>query len=105
MISRGELIQIGGGFRIPEILETSGARIREVGTTNKTSLHDYARAITRETALILKVHHSNFYMGGFVESPLPRRSQRWRAAREVPFVEDLGSGAVNRNAIDCRSGT
>ena len=69
IISRGELIQIGGGFRIPEILESSGARLREVGTTNKTSLDDYARAITRETAMILKVHHSNFYMGGFVESP------------------------------------
>ena len=69
IISRGELIQIGGGFRIPEIVESSGARFREVGTTNKTSLDDYARAVGRETALILKVHRSNFYMGGFVESP------------------------------------
>src|SRR6266436_6416355 len=68
IISRGELIQIGGGFRIPEILEASGARIREVGTTNKTSLTDFSRAITRETALILKVHRSNFFMDGFVES-------------------------------------
>ena len=69
IVSRGELVQIGGGFRIPEILEASGARLREVGTTNKTTVGDYARAIGRDTALILKVHRSNFFMGGFVESP------------------------------------
>ncbi len=68
VISRGELVQIGGGFRIPDILETSGAKLREVGTTNRTSVDDYARAIRRETALILKVHRSNFFMGGFVET-------------------------------------
>jgi len=94
IISRGELIQIGGGFRIPEILESSGARLREVGTTNKTSLHDYARAITRETAMILKVHHSNFYMGGFVESPLTEQIAKLTRQKRIPFVEDLGSGAV-----------
>ena len=71
IISRGELVQIGGGFRIPEILAASGAQLREIGTTNKTSLSDYARAIGRDTALILKVHRSNFFMGGFVESPAP----------------------------------
>src|SRR4029077_17971633 len=69
VISRGELVQIGGGFRIPEILEASGARLREVGTTNRTSLTDFVRAITSETALILKVHRSNFYMDGFVDWP------------------------------------
>src|SRR6185503_413526 len=69
VISRGELVQIGGGFRIPEILEASGARLREIGTTNKTSLQDYSRAIGRQTAMILKVHRSNFFMGGFVEAP------------------------------------
>jgi L-seryl-tRNA(Ser) seleniumtransferase len=94
VISRGELIQIGGGFRIPEILESSGARLREVGTTNKTSLNDYARAITRETALILKVHRSNFYMGGFVESPRTERIAELAQRKRVPFVEDLGSGAI-----------
>ena len=94
IISRGELIQIGGGFRIPEILESSGARLREVGTTNKTSLNDYARAITRETALILKVHRSNFYMGGFVASPHTQEIAKLAQTKRVPFVEDLGSGAI-----------
>jgi len=94
IISRGELIQIGGGFRIPEILESSGARLREVGTTNKTSLADYARAITSETALILKVHRSNFFMGGFVESPPTERIAALARKARVPFAEDLGSGAV-----------
>ena len=94
IISRGELIQIGGGFRIPEILETSGARLREIGTTNKTFLRDYARAINRQTALILKVHRSNFFMGGFVESPLPEEIAALAKKRRIPFIEDLGSGAV-----------
>lgn len=94
VISRGELIQIGGGFRIPEILEVSGARLCEVGTTNKTSLKDYARAITRDTALILKVHRSNFYMSGFVESPRVEEIAELARKQRVPFVEDLGSGAI-----------
>ena len=94
IISRGELIQIGGGFRIPDILETSGARLREVGTTNKTSLQDYARAIGRETALILKVHRSNFFMDGFIESASPEEIAALARKKRVPFVEDLGSGAM-----------
>jgi L-seryl-tRNA(Ser) seleniumtransferase len=94
IISRGELIQIGGGFRIPDILESSGARLREVGTTNKTSLQDYARAIGRETALILKVHHSNFYMEGFVESAPAEAIAALARKKRIPFVEDLGSGAM-----------
>ena len=94
IISRGELIQIGGGFRIPDILESSGARLREVGTTNKTSLRDYARAIGPETALILKVHRSNFFMGGFVESPPAEEIAELARKKRVPFVEDLGSGAM-----------
>jgi L-seryl-tRNA(Ser) seleniumtransferase len=94
IISRGELIQIGGGFRIPDILETSGARLREVGTTNKTSLQDYARAIGRETALILKVHRSNFFMDGFVESAQAEEIAALARKKRVPFVEDLGSGAM-----------
>jgi len=94
IISRGELIQIGGGFRIPEILEASGARLREVGTTNMTSLKDYAKAIGHNTALLLKVHRSNFAMGGFVESPDTAALAGLAREKRLPFVEDLGSGAV-----------
>lgn len=94
IISRGELIQIGGGFRIPEILEASGAKLREVGTTNKTSVNDYARALGRDTALILKVHRSNFFMGGFVESPSTEALAKLARTKRIPCVEDLGSGAI-----------
>jgi len=69
VISRGEMVQIGGGFRIGEIMASAGAELREVGATNKTTLKDYAAAVNSETAFILKVHRSNFFMGGFVESP------------------------------------
>src|SRR5213075_342071 len=95
IISRGELVQIGGGFRIGEILEASGAKLREVGATNKTTLADYARAIGKQTALILKVHRSNFFMSGFVESPSTAELSALARRRRVPFVEDLGSGAMS----------
>ena len=94
VISRGELIQIGGGFRIPEILEASGAKLREVGTTNKTSVEDYVRALGPDAALILKVHRSNFFMGGFVESPSTETLAKLARTKRIPFVEDLGSGAI-----------
>lgn len=94
IISRGELIQIGGGFRIPDILEASGAILREVGTTNKTTLDDYARAFGPGTAMILKVHRSNFFMGGFVESPATEALAKLAHAKRIPLIEDLGSGAI-----------
>jgi len=94
IVSRGELVQIGGGFRIPEILETSGARLREVGTTNRTATADYARAINRSTALILKVHRSNFFMEGFVETPATAELVALGRRRRIPVFEDLGSGAT-----------
>lgn len=96
IISRGELVQIGGGFRIPEILETSGARLKEVGTTNKTTLSDYEKAIGSETALILKVHQSNFAMEGFVESPTRSELSALATDHNVPLIEDLGSGAITQ---------
>jgi L-seryl-tRNA(Ser) seleniumtransferase len=96
VISRGELIQIGGGFRIPDILQAGGATLREIGTTNKTSLDDYAAAIGERTALVLKVHRSNFYMDGFVESPKTEQISELTKKQGVPFVEDLGSGATIR---------
>jgi len=94
VISRGELVQIGGGFRIPDVLESSGARLREVGTTNQTSTADYARAITKETALVLRVHRSNFFIEGFVHSPTTEDIAALAHRKRVPFVEDLGSGAI-----------
>jgi len=94
VISRGELVQIGGGFRIGEIIEAAGAKLREVGATNKTALDDYARAIGPNTAMILKVHRSNFFMSGFVESPSSEEISALAQKKRVPLVEDLGSGAV-----------
>ena len=94
VISRGELVQIGGGFRVPEILEASGAQLREVGTTNRTTLDDYERALGPRTALILRVHRSNFYLGGFEESPDPAALGALARRRRVPLAEDLGSGAL-----------
>ena len=94
IISRGEMVQIGGGFRIGEIIEGSGASLREVGATNKTTLNDYARAIGKNTALILKVHRSNFFMSGFIESPSSTAIAALARKKHIPFVEDLGSGAM-----------
>jgi L-seryl-tRNA(Ser) seleniumtransferase len=92
VISRGELVQIGGGFRIPDILKRSGARLSEVGTTNVTTLADYEKAIDERTALVLKVHKSNFVQGGFTEEvdlkPLVELGKR----KGIPIVNDLGSG-------------
>jgi L-seryl-tRNA(Ser) seleniumtransferase len=94
IISRGELVQIGGGFRIGEILEASGAKLREIGATNKTTLADYANAIGPETAMILKVHRSNFFMSGFVASPSSKEISALARKKRIAFVEDLGSGAM-----------
>ena len=94
IISRGEIVQIGGGFRIGEILTASGAKLREVGATNKTTARDYARAIDKESALILKVHRSNFFMDGFVDSPTTEEIAQIARKRRIPFVVDLGSGAL-----------
>ncbi len=96
VISRGELVQIGGGFRIPDILEASGAKLREVGTTNKTCLGDYVKSITDETAMILRVHRSNFFMDGFVDSPTTEEIAALAHKKRIPFVEDIGSGAIFR---------
>ena len=94
IVSRGELVEIGGGFRIPEILETSGAKLVEVGATNKTHLDDYANAITSQTAMILKVHRSNFYIGGFTDDPSIQDLAELAHQHELPLVEDIGSGAL-----------
>ena len=95
VISRGELVQIGGGFRIPEILLRSGAVLKEVGTTNKTTLQDYRAGLGPDTALILKVHRSNFKMIGFVAEASVRELTSLAREAGVPLIMDLGSGAVS----------
>ena len=91
VVSRGELVEIGGGFRVPEVLAQSGARLVEVGTTNRTRLADYAGAIGPDTALVLKVHTSNYTITGFTESV----EVRALAGLGVPVVADLGSGLLD----------
>ena len=94
IVSRGELIEIGDGFRIPEVLARSGARLVEVGTTNRTRVADYERAIGPETAVILRVHQANFRVVGFTEQPdLGHLAEVARRAG-LPLVDDLGSGAL-----------
>jgi len=94
IVSRGELVEIGGGFRVPEIMEASGATLVEVGATNKTNVGDYEKAITERTAGFLKVHRSNFYLGGFTEEPSTEDLAELAESKGIPFVEDLGSGAM-----------
>ncbi|MCP4632021.1 MAG: L-seryl-tRNA(Sec) selenium transferase [candidate division Zixibacteria bacterium] len=94
LISRGELVQIGGGFKIPEIMAQSGAIMKEVGTTNRTSLNDYKKAVTKNTAMILKVHSSNFIIDGFTESAGFGELVSFAKKKRIPVLIDLGSGVL-----------
>lgn len=94
IVSRGELIEIGGAFRIPDVMEASGAILREVGTTNRTHLRDYAEAINENTALLLKVHPSNYKIVGFTSTPDMPELTKLGAEYGIPTMEDLGSGAL-----------
>ena len=99
IVSRGELVEIGGGFRIPDVMRQSGALVREVGTTNKTRAADYAAVIGDRTALILRVHPSNFRIEGFTERPQLEELVALGRQFDIPVVEDLGSG----NLLDNRA--
>ena len=94
VISRGELVEIGGGFRIPDVMRQSGAMLREVGTTNRTRINDYAASAAAATAILLRVHPSNFRIEGFTERPTLAELTGLSRAIGVPVVEDLGSGCL-----------
>jgi L-seryl-tRNA(Ser) seleniumtransferase len=94
IVSRGELIEIGDGFRIPDIMTRSGATLREVGTTNRTRIEDYRAAITDRTCLLMRVHPSNFHISGFTARPELRELTALGRERGIPVFEDLGSGCV-----------
>ena len=106
IVSRGELVEIGGSFRIPDIMELSGAKLVEVGTTNRTHLHDYERAITENTSMLLKVHPSNFRIEGFTASPERKELARLAHEHGLIFMEDAGSGLmVDGNEINLPANT
>ena len=94
IVSRGELVEIGGSFRIPDVMAKSNAILREVGTTNRTRIADYERAINDQTRLLLRVHRSNFQITGFTEQPSLTELTRLARKRSVPLMEDVGSGAL-----------
>src|SRR5690349_17446800 len=94
IVSRGELIEIGDGFRIPDIMSQSGAVLREIGTTNRTRLEDYREAINEQTRLILRVHPSNFRVSGFTARPELKELAQLGKDRGIPVYEDLGSGCL-----------
>jgi L-seryl-tRNA(Ser) seleniumtransferase len=94
VVSRGELVEIGGSFRVPDVMAKSGAILREVGTTNRTRLADYERAISEKTRLLLRVHRSNFAIIGFTEQPSLEELAALGRRHNVPVMEDLGGGAM-----------
>ena len=100
VVSRGELVEIGGAFRVPDIMEACGAQLKEVGTTNKTHLADYERAINENTRALMKVHTSNYRIVGFTETPSLSSLVELGHANSLPVIEDLGSGClVNLNTF------
>ena len=94
IVSRGELVEIGGSFRVPDVIQQGGAKLREVGTTNRTRARDYADAVSRRTAAILRVHRSNFDIVGFTETPSVADLVEVARAKKVPLLYDEGSGRV-----------
>lgn len=100
LISRGELVQIGGGFKVPEILEAAGAKLVEVGTTNITSVEDYKQKLSKDTAAILRVHQSNFVISGHTKSPSGAELVKLGEGSGIPVIVDLGSGELEGSILE-----
>ena len=92
LISRGELVEIGGSFRIPDVMASAGCSLKEVGTTNRTHLKDFENALGENSALIMRVHTSNYEIRGFTQSVSPQSLSALAQSHGLPFVSDLGSG-------------
>lgn len=105
VVSRGELVQIGGGFRVPDIMESSGVGLSEVGTTNITLVSDYEKAVSPETAVLLKVHQSNFVVQGHTSEVSVKELSQIARAHKLPLVLDLGSGLVTEDKVEALSVT
>ncbi len=95
IVSRGQLVEIGGGYRLPEVFSASGALLKEVGTTNRTYVHDYERAMTEKTAAVMRVHRSNFSQAGFVAEPGLDELVALGRRRNIRVIDDLGSGCIH----------
>lgn len=99
LVSRGEMVEIGDGFRLPALVESAGARLREVGTTNRTTVTDYAEALTGRTGALLKVHPSNFRVAGFTSAPTVGELAALAREHDIPLVVDIGSGLLAPDAL------
>ena len=92
IISRGQLVEIGGGFRLPDVFRSAGVQLKEIGTTNRTYVADYESAVTDQTAAVMRVHHSNYQINGFATEPMIADLVQMKRSKKIAVIDDLGSG-------------